>query len=77
MKRSKRKQLNRQKKPLQINVDPATLPIIECECGNDVFIQGIRVRKLSAIISPDGQVKYIHEPVMICGQCSKLLPATP
>ena len=76
MMRSKKKRLNRQESP-QFNIDPTTLPTIECECGNDIFDPAIRIRRVSAIISPEGKAGYVHEPVMVCRKCSKLLPATP
>jgi len=72
----------KQKKPnnqqtMRINVNPDDLPDIFCECGCGVFIQGMRIKKVSAIISPDGQEKYIHIPTSVCVQCFRALPDKP
>lgn len=81
MMRSKKKKLQKgiqaNNKPMRINVNPNDLPDILCECGCGVFIQGVRVKKVSALISPDGQEKYIHIPTSVCVQCFRPLPDKP
>ena len=75
-KKNRGKQLN-DKAPMRINVNPADLPEVLCECGCDTFIQGVRIRKVSALISPDGQEKYIHIPTSACVKCHTALPDKP
>ena len=64
-------------KPSQMNVDISDLPDIKCKCGNATFIQGTRIKKMSALISPDGLDKYIFNGVKICLQCFTPLPDKP
>jgi len=70
------KQPNNQKQT-NLNVNPDDLPNILCECGCDVFILGIKIKKVSALISPDGQEKYLHIPASICVKCYTALPDKP
>ncbi len=77
MKRSQKKALNRQPKPIQMKVNPDELPDVLCECGNGTFIQGKTIKKLSAILSPDGQVKYVNIVASVCLKCFEALPLKP
>ncbi len=77
MKRSQKKALNRQQRPIQLKVNPDDLPDVLCECGNATFIQGKTIKKLSAILSSDGQVKYVNIAASICLKCFKALPLKP
>ncbi len=48
----------------QIQVDPSQTTEVVCSnCGNDVFIQALKMRKISAILSPTGEESYIPVPV--------------
>jgi len=62
---------------MRINANPDDLPDIFCECGGGVFVQGMRIKKVSALISPDGREKYIHLPTSVCVKCFKALPDKP
>lgn len=76
MRRSKKKALNN--KPVPIRINPDELPDIKCsECGGKIFIAASRIKKVSAIISPNGQVNYISIPVSICLACKEPLPLKP
>ncbi len=68
---------NKPQPPPQIQVDVSDLPDIKCKCGNNTFIQGTQIKKVSAIISPDGQDKYIFNQVKVCIQCFTPLPDKP
>lgn len=76
MKKLKQKHFIKQK-PMQIDVNPNDLPDIKCECGNATFIPGKTIKKLSAILSPDGTAKYIFSEVSVCVKCFKALPPKP
>jgi len=71
------RQQKQNSKPMQLNVNPADLPAILCECGCDTFIQGVRIKRVSALISPDGQEKYIHIATQACIKCHTALPDKP
>ena len=59
--------------PPGVNIDD--LPNLKCdECGFEVWDQGTRLKKLSAIMSDDGQEKVIALPVIVCMKCGKELP---
>jgi len=73
----KTKQAPQQQQPIKLNVDPGTLPDVTCECGNSTFISGIRIKKVSALISPNGQEAYIHIAVPLCAKCFVTLPDRP
>ena len=60
-----------------LNVNINDLPDVECVCGGSVFIMGSKLKKLSAVLSPDGVPKYIPMPVQICVLCSAPLPSKP
>ena len=62
--------------PIQFNTDE--LPDIECsKCGGKIFITASRIKKISAIISPNGQDSYISIPVSVCLACQEPLPLKP
>ena len=64
-------------KVVNLNVDPNDLEPIKCECGFDVFISGVRIKKVSKILSPDGQKQYLNIPVAVCLKCKAVLPEKP
>ena len=64
-------------KKMRINVNPDELPDILCECGCGVFIQGMRIKTMSKLISPDGQEKYVYVPTSVCAKCFKALSDKP
>lgn len=60
--------------------NPDELPDVVCgnpECGGTVFIQAQRIKKVSALLSPDGTARYIQTPVGVCLKCSTPLPLRP
>ena len=63
---------------VQVKVNPDELPDIKCsECEGVVFIPAQRIKKLSAILSPDGQEKYVQMPVAACLKCHAVLEVKP
>ena len=63
--------------PPQVTINVDDLKDILCKCGNNTFTHGVMIKKMSALISPDGQDKYIHNKVAICVQCFTPLPQKP
>ena len=74
--RQKQQQLN-----MNIDLDKAT-PIkcnnkivdlskgIEVECGGEIFHQGVELKKLSSLVSPNGQTSVIPVQCFFCVKCS-------
>lgn len=44
---------------------------IICECGNDIFTQGIKLKKVSAIMAPSGKEELGMLLVFYCIKCNK------
>lgn len=67
-------------------VNPKDLPFVECvgvdedgkPCGGIVFLTGVKIRKISALIdapgSPVGKEGYINEGAAVCPKCWAALP---
>jgi hypothetical protein len=44
-------------------------PVI-CEiCENDLYLETVIIRRLSALLSPSGRVEMMRFPVLACSQC--------
>jgi len=56
-----------------VNVNIADTETITCEdCGNASFIQSFFLRRLSPLVSPNGQEGIIPIQVFSCGNCGKV-----
>lgn len=55
----------------QFQVDLSTAKKEVCECGGDVFIQGVQIFIVSAIVSPNGQELVATPPALVCAKCKK------
>ncbi|MCK5614866.1 hypothetical protein KAR91_74075 [Candidatus Pacearchaeota archaeon] len=46
---------------------------VACECGGLIFMQGVRVKKISALNphNTTGQAQMANMPVMYCVNCNK------
>ena len=62
------------KKPqAQVKVDLRDAETIKCnDCDNYLFITSFVLKKLSAIVSPNGQEALIPVQVYSCGNCGKV-----
>lgn len=79
MKRSQKKGFpGRDKHPGGVQIPKAVLDeaidVVCQECEADVFIQGSRIKRISAIMSPDGKEKYVWSAVAVCVKCNAVLP---
>ena len=55
----------------QMNVDISQTTEMKCEkCGNNTFKQTMMLRKLSAIVSPNGKETIIPVGVFACESCN-------
>ena len=69
---------NNNKQTMKVNVNPDELPDIECsKCKSKIFQPAQRIKKLSAILSPDGKERYVNIAVVICAMCKEELPQRP
>ena len=59
---------------MKLQVDIAQMPNDKCECGFEIWEQGIVLKKISAIVSPDGQEHTGSIPVILCKKCMTLHP---
>ena len=56
--------------PQQVNVDISQADDVKCdECGHDVFIPVFMIKKVSAIMSPNGQEIIAPVQVLGCNKC--------
>ena len=59
--------------PTLDNVDLTHAKTLECEeCGCKGFKQTLMLKKLSALVSPNGQESMIPIQVFACGSCGEL-----
>ena len=59
--------------PPQAQVDINDTEMVKCDdCGNASFIQAFFLRRLSALMSPNGQEAMIPIEVFSCGNCGKV-----
>ena len=56
-------------------LDLSKASTMNCEaCGNYLFIQSTIIKKISAIMSPNGQEIIAPVQVFNCGNCGTMLP---
>ena len=62
-----------QKQKQQVQVDLKQADTIKCnDCNNYLFITSFILKKLSALMSPNGQEALIPVQVYSCGNCGKV-----
>ena len=62
-----------QKQKQKVQVDLKQAETIKCsDCNNYLFITSFILKKLSAIVSPNGQEALIPVQVYSCGNCGKV-----
>ena len=55
---------------VQQTIDVSQTTPVKCEsCENQTFKQTLIIRKLSALVSPNGQEQYIPVGVFACEKC--------
>jgi uncharacterized Zn finger protein len=65
-------EMNNPQQP-QMNIDfSQTTPVVCDECGHDVFTQALKMRKISALLSPTGQETMIPMQVFCCNECGNI-----
>jgi DNA-directed RNA polymerase subunit RPC12/RpoP len=56
--------------PKQVNVDISQADDVKCDnCGHDVFVPVFHIKKVSAIMSPNGQEIIAPVQVFGCNKC--------
>ena len=62
-----------QKQKQKVQVDLKQAETIKCsDCGNYLFITSFILKRLSALVSPNGQEALIPVQVYSCGNCGKV-----
>jgi|TARA_R110000796_G_scaffold128893_3_gene244513 hypothetical protein len=57
----------------QMNIDfSQTTPVVCEKCGHDVFTPAMKMRKLSALLSPTGQETMIPVQAFACVECNHI-----
>ena len=57
--------------PTQINIQiEKTLPTVCEKCGNDVFYEGLFLRKVSKFLTGSGKDSIIPIPTFACAKCN-------
>jgi hypothetical protein len=46
-------------------------PDYQCECGSTTFKELLKVKKISALLSPTGREALIPYEVLVCNKCEK------
>ena len=60
-------------KQKQQTVDQAKADTMKCDdCGNYLFINSYVIKRISAIMSPNGQEGLVPVQVYSCGNCGKV-----
>ena len=64
-------QIRKQKQQVQVDLKQADT--IKCsDCGNYLFITSFILKRLSALVSPNGQEALIPVQVYSCGNCGRV-----
>jgi hypothetical protein len=58
--------------PQPIQVDLKNAIPRECKCGCAIFIQGVKLYTISALVSPTGQELIAQQPVLVCKNCGEV-----
>ena len=65
--------MNDPQQQMQMNIDfEQTTPVVCDECGHDVFTQVLKMRKVSALLSPTGQETMIPIQAFACVKCGHI-----
>ena len=65
--------MKKSKQATQVKVDLKQAETIKCaDCGNYLFITSFILKRLSALVSPNGQESLIPVQVYSCGNCGKV-----
>ena len=57
----------------EVSVDLSKADTIKCDdCGNYLFITSYVIKRISAIMSPNGQEGLVPVQVYSCGNCGKV-----
>ena len=65
--------MKKSKQATQVKVDLKQAETIKCvDCENYLFITSFILKRLSALVSPNGQESLIPVQVYSCGNCGKV-----
>jgi len=55
----------------QVSIDVNQLQNVKCECGCEIFVPAVKVKRISAIISPSGKEEKAAVQTLVCIKCKK------
>ena len=58
--------------PVHVNIDLADTTAIECSCGGDVFAPGMKLRRVSPLLT-GGETRPLTVQAVYCVKCGKAL----
>lgn len=53
-------------------IDLSQAPWMECDCGSKMFKPVAVIKKISALIAPDGQERLVPLDLYACVKCDKI-----
>lgn len=56
---------------IQIDLKNATPKLCSCNC--DIFIPGVKLFTVSALVSPTGQELLAQQPCLVCSKCNQVV----
>tara|TARA_B100000287_G_scaffold67084_1_gene58643 strand:- start:1485 stop:1769 length:285 start_codon:yes stop_codon:yes gene_type:complete len=78
-----KEQLKNQQQQPQMNIDLSKATPLKCEskivdlqrgiernCGGEIFSSGVELKRLSALVSPNGQVSVVPIQIFYCVKCN-------
>jgi hypothetical protein len=62
-------------RPNNIRINPLKYPNVKCECGNEVWLQGVVLKQISGLELGTGtKDQLIDIPVFYCSKCGEVFP---
>lgn len=55
-----------------MKIDLKTIPWTTCECGGKIFIPCVMFKRVSPLVSPDGQERMVPIEVFTCNICNQI-----
>jgi transcription elongation factor Elf1 len=57
--------------PQQLRLNPKDLQDVKCEeCGSELFRECVLIKKVSALLSPNGRESFVPLPTFACIKCN-------
>lgn len=57
------------------NINPFEYPSQKCECGNEIFINGVIFKEIPGVLVGSKDKEIIPVPVYVCSKCGEICPS--